>query len=82
MNAPAVLLRRNLVEVLPRFDAERLGVLLEAVADELLSRALPGAWSVRAVAWSLLDCHVGVGGNLPAIYSGACVPVRLSDDCS
>lgn len=71
-----MILRKNLSEFLEHEGDDTLGVLLEAVADELLVRGHPFSSSVREYGWRLLKLHVGRGGNLPPIYSGDCVPVK------
>ena len=76
MSERARMLRRNLAELLPNFDDHDLGVLVEAVADQIEARHRGHARALRAVAWWLTGVYVGPGGNLPPIYSGKCVPVR------
>lgn len=72
MSARATMLRRNLSELLPNFDIDDLGVLLEASGYELVSRGFklgPGFW---AAVHGLLGVQSGAAGNITPIFSGDC----------
>jgi hypothetical protein len=83
MSARAMMLRRNLATLLPEFEAEDLGVLLEAAGYELVSRGYTlgsGFWGVTHVLLGVSSGHVG---NLRQLYSGdGTQPGRLHPDWS
>jgi hypothetical protein len=70
MSARAMMLRRNLAELLPNFDDDDLGVLLEAAGYELVSRGYTLGSGFWMVTHALLGVRTGASGNLRQIYSG------------